>query len=84
MEIVKSLWQQLQESKSEYKQLNIEEIEKALAQIYSDRKKPVNWIPAYLVLNMNDEEFRFFMKTKHDYKVTCNAEQLKLLEKRIK
>lgn len=81
---IKSLWQQLQESKSERKQLSIEELKEAMNNMFSNRKQPVNYIPAHLVLNMNDEDFKSFIKTKNDYRITCNLEQYEMIQKRYK
>ena len=84
MEIVKSLWEQLQKSKTEYKQLSVEEIKKAMGDIFEERKEPTNWIPAWFVLDMGNEEFKLFMKSRNNWKITCNAEQYELLQIKIK
>jgi hypothetical protein len=83
MELVKSLWQQLQESNRTYKPLCLEELKNALENICLNRKKPVNYLPAVFVLNMDDETFKSFMKTKNNYIITCNLEQHELIQKRI-
>ncbi len=83
MELVKSLWQQLQESDGTYSLLSVKELKDALNTMFVDRKTPSNFIPAHLVLNMDNEEFKSFMKSKNDWRITCNLEQHKLIEKRI-
>jgi hypothetical protein len=83
MELVKSLWQQLQESNRTYHPLSVKELKDALESIYSSRIEPINYLPAALVLNMDDETFKSFMKSKIEYRIACNLEQHELIKKRI-
>ena len=85
MELVKSLWEQVQDNNKPTKtNLTLDELKDSIKSMFCGKQQPVlNTIPGALLLNLPDKEF-ISLVNKSDLKVICNSKQHTLIQERLK